>query len=49
VDREIADVLRSFTSERGDDWPGPKLVPLVEFTINDSASSLGSGIGPATL
>jgi hypothetical protein len=31
----IADVLRSFANERGDDWPA--LVPLVEFAINDSA------------
>ncbi len=37
----IADVLRSFANERGDDWPA--LVPLVEFAINDSASPLGSG------
>ncbi len=37
----IADVLRSFANERGDDWPAP--VPLVEFAINDSASPLGPG------
>ena len=37
-------MLRSFASERGDDWP--ELVPLVEFAINDSASTLGSGYTP---
>jgi hypothetical protein len=41
VNGVIADVLRSFASERGDDWP--ELMPLVEFAINDSASTLGSG------
>ena len=40
----IADVLRSFANERGDDWPA--LVPLVEFAINDSVSPLGSGYTP---
>ena len=44
VNGVIADVLRSFASERGDDWP--ELVPLVEFAINDSASTLGSGYTP---
>ncbi len=29
VNSVIADVLRSFASQRGDDWP--ELVPLVEF------------------
>ena len=28
----ITDVLRSFVSERQDDWPA--LLPLVEFVIN---------------
>jgi hypothetical protein len=37
----MADVLRSFANERGDDWPA--FVPLVEFAINDSALPLGSG------
>ena len=37
----IADVLRSFVADRGDDWPD--FVPLAEFAINDSASALGSG------
>ena len=41
VNGVIADVLRSFAGERADDWPD--FVPLVEFAINDSASSLGSG------
>jgi hypothetical protein len=40
----IADVLRSFANDRGDDWP--ELVPLIEFAINDSASPLGSGYTP---
>ena len=40
----IADVLRSFANDRGDDWP--ELVPLIEFAINDSASPLGSGNTP---
>jgi hypothetical protein len=40
----VADVLRSFANERGDDWPA--LVPLVEFAINDSASPLGFGYTP---
>ena len=40
----IADVLRSFANERGDDWPAR--VPLVEFAIHDSASPLGSGYTP---
>jgi hypothetical protein len=44
VNGVIANVLRSFASERGDDWP--ELVPLVEFAINDSASTLGSGYTP---
>jgi hypothetical protein len=30
-----ADVLRSFASEHGDDWP--EFVPLVEFSIHESA------------
>ena len=37
----IADVLRSFACDRCDDWPD--FVPLAEFALNDSASSLGSG------
>ncbi len=40
----ITDVLRSFANKRGDDWPA--LVPLVEFSNNDSASPLGSGYTP---
>ena len=44
VNGVIADVVRSFAGERCDDWP--ELVPLVEFAINDSASSLGSGYTP---
>ena len=44
VNGVIADVLRSFTGERADDWPD--FVPLVEFAINDSASPLGSGYTP---
>ena len=36
----IADVLRSFAADRGDDWQD--FVPLAEFAINDSASALGS-------
>ncbi len=40
----VADVLRSFANERGDDWPA--LVPLVESAINDLASPLGSGYTP---
>ena len=44
VNGVIADVLRLFTCERCDDWPD--LVPLVDFAINDSASSLGSGYMP---
>jgi hypothetical protein len=44
VNGVIADVLRSFASDRGDDWP--ELTPLVEFAINDSASPLGSGYTP---
>ena len=49
VNGVIADVLRSFAGERrragADDWPGPALVPLVEFALNDSASPLGSESG----
>ena len=37
----IADVLRSFAADRGNDWPD--FVPLAEFAISDSASALGSG------
>ena len=44
VNGVIADVLRSFAGDLCDDWPD--LVPLVEFAINDSASSLGSGYTP---
>jgi transposase InsO family protein len=44
VNGVFADVLRSFASDRGNDWP--ELVPLVEFAINDSASTLGSGYTP---
>ena len=44
VNGVIEDVLRSFVGERGDDWPS--LIPLVEFAINDSASSLGTGYTP---
>jgi len=44
VNGVIADVLRSFVSERQDDWPS--LIPLVEFAINDSASPLGMGYTP---
>ena len=44
VNGVIADVLRSFVSERQDDWPA--LLPLVEFAINDSASPLGTGCTP---
>ena len=40
----IADVLRSFAVDRGDDWPD--FEPLAEFAINDSASALGSGNMP---
>ena len=40
----IADVLLSFAGDRCDHWPD--LVPLVEFAINDSASSLGSRYTP---
>jgi hypothetical protein len=42
----IADVLRSFASGRGDDWPEHRLVPLVEFAIDGSASTLGSSYTP---
>jgi hypothetical protein len=41
-DGVMADVLRSFASERGDDSDGSELVPLIEFAINGSASTLGS-------
>ena len=44
VNGVIADVLRSFAADRGDDWPD--FVPLAEFAINDSASALGSGYTP---
>jgi transposase InsO family protein len=44
VNGVIADVLRAFAGNRSDDWP--ELVPLVEFAINDSASTLGSGYTP---
>ncbi len=44
VSSVITDVLRSFASERCDDWP--ELVPLVDFAIKDSASTLGSGYTP---
>jgi hypothetical protein len=44
VNGVIADVLRAFAGHRCDDWP--ELVPLVEFAINDSASTLGSGYTP---
>ena len=44
VNGVIADVLRSFAGDRCDDWQD--LVPLVEFAINNSASSLGSGYTP---
>ena len=44
VNGVIADVLRSFVSERQDNWPS--LIPLVEFAINDSASPLGMGYTP---
>ncbi len=37
-------MLRSFVSERQDDWLA--LLPLVEFAINDSASPLGTGYTP---
>jgi hypothetical protein len=37
------DVLRAFAGNRSDDWP--ELVPLVEFAISDSASTLGRGSG----
>jgi hypothetical protein len=40
----IADVLRCFASERCNDWP--QLVQLVEFAINNSVSTLGSGYTP---
>ena len=40
----IADVLRSFAADRGDDWP--EFVPLAEFAIKDSASPLGSCYTP---
>jgi hypothetical protein len=40
----IADVLHSFAIERGDGLP--ELMQLVEFAINDSASTLGSGYTP---
>jgi len=46
VNGVIADVLRSFASERGDDWP--ELVPLVEFAINDSASRSAPAARPST-
>ncbi len=42
----IADVLHSFGNERSDEWPALRVVPLVEFAINDSASPLGSGYTP---
>ena len=41
TERVNADVLRSFVSERQDNWPS--LIPLVEFAINDLASPLGMG------
>ena len=44
VNGVIADVLRSFAADRGDDWPD--FVPLAQFAINDSASALGSGYMP---
>ena len=40
----IADVLRSFAGDRCDDRQD--FVPLAEFALNDSASSLGSGYTP---
>ncbi len=39
VEGVIADVLRAFAGERGDDWP--EFVPLAGFAVNDSASQLG--------
>jgi hypothetical protein len=44
VNGVIADVLRAFAGDRGDDWP--EFVPLAEFAINDSVSTLGSGYTP---
>ena len=41
VNGVVANVWRSSASERADDWP--KILRLVEFTINDSASHLGTG------
>ena len=44
VNGVIADALRSFADDRGDDWPD--FTPLAEFAINDSASALVSGYTP---
>ncbi len=44
VNGVIADVLRSFAGDRADDWP--EFVPLAEFAINQSVSSLGFGYTP---
>ena len=44
VNGVIADVLRAFAGDRSDAWL--ELVQLVEFAINDSASTLGSGNTP---
>jgi hypothetical protein len=44
VNGVIADVLRAFAGDRGDDWP--EFVPLAEFAINDSVSPPGSGYTP---
>jgi len=46
VNGAIADVLRSFVSERQDDWPA--LLPLVEFAINDCASPCARGMPRST-
>ncbi len=40
----IADALHAFARNHSDDWP--ELVSLVEFAIDDSASTLGSGYTP---
>ena len=44
VNSVIADVLCAFINDRQDNWP--ELTPLVEFTINNTASPLGTGFTP---
>ena len=40
----VGDALCAFVNDRQDDWP--TYIPLVEFAINDSASTLGCGYTP---